>query len=56
MPRITLALEDREHLALKLLSLRRNKRVLALLQEAVAQYLEREGAYLLTIKSSDSDD
>ena len=56
MPRITLALEDREHLALKLLALRRNKRVLALLQEAVAQYLEREGAYLLTIKSSDSDD
>lgn len=56
MPRITLALGDREHLALKLLSLRRNKRVLSLLQEALAQYLEKEGAYLLTIQSKDSDD
>lgn len=51
MPRITLALGDREHLALKLLALRKNKRALALLQEAVDQYLEREGAYKLKIES-----
>lgn len=55
MPRITLALGDREHLALKLLALRKNTRALALLQEAVDQYLEREGAYQLKIQSDGSD-
>lgn len=56
MPRITLGLGDREHLALKLLSLRRNKKVLTLLQEAVVQYLEREGAYRLKIESGEPDE
>jgi len=56
MPRITLALGDREHLALKLLSLRRNKKVLALLQDAVVQYLDREGAYQLKIESGQPDE
>jgi hypothetical protein len=55
MPRITLALGEREHLALKLLSLRRNQKVIALLKEAVLQYLDREGAYNLEIQSRDSD-
>lgn len=56
MPRITLALDDREYLALKLLSLREKKKALSLLKEAVDQYLEREGAYQLKIQSGDSDD
>lgn len=56
MPRITLALDDREYLALKLLSLREKKKALSLLKEAVDQYLEREGAYQLKIQSGDSGD
>jgi ribosomal protein L17 len=56
MPRITLALGDREHLALKLLALRKRKKFLALLQEAVAQYLEREGGYSLKIESDENDE
>lgn len=56
MPRITLALGDREHLALKLLSLRKRKKVLALLREALVQYLEREGAYQLKIHSEDDNE
>jgi len=57
MPRITLAIADREHFALKLLSLQKKKRILALAQEAIKQYLEREGAYQLTIQSDiQSDD
>jgi hypothetical protein len=55
VPRITLALGDREHLALKLLSLRKNKKVLSLLKEAIDQYLEREGAYQLKIQSTEVD-
>ena len=56
MPRVTLVLGDRDHLALKLLSLRKNAKVLALLKIAVAEYLEREGAYKLKIQSDESDD
>lgn len=55
MPRVTLALGDQDHLALKLLSLRKNKKVLTLLHEAVVEYLEREGAYKLKIQSDESD-
>jgi hypothetical protein len=54
MPRITISLSDRDHLALKLLSLQRNKRVLATVQEAIQQHLEKEGAYNLTIHYSSS--
>jgi hypothetical protein len=53
MPRLTLAIGDREHLALKLLSLHKKKKILSLVQEALDQYLEREGAYQLTIHSND---
>lgn len=56
MPRVTLVLGDRDHLALKLLSLRKNAKVLALLKIAVSEYLEREGAYKLKIHSDESDD
>ena len=51
-----MALDDREYLALKLLSLREKKKALSLLKEAVDQYLEREGAYQLKIQSGDSGD
>ncbi|MEY2643844.1 MAG: hypothetical protein RLZZ611_493 [Cyanobacteriota bacterium] len=56
MPRITLALGEREHHALKLLSLHKNKKMLALLQEALAEYLQKEGAYELKIQSKECNE
>jgi hypothetical protein len=50
--RITISISDRDHLALKLLSLQRQQKVLAIAQEAIHQYLEGEGAYNLTIRST----
>jgi predicted transcriptional regulator len=52
MPRITISLSDRDHLALKLLSLQQEKRILLIAQEAIRQYLDREGAYNLAIRSN----
>jgi hypothetical protein len=50
--RITISISDRDHLALKLLSLQSNKRVLAIIQEAIQQRLLSEGAYNLVICSN----
>jgi hypothetical protein len=50
--RITISINDRDHLALKLLSLQQHKKVLAIVQEAIHQHLEREGAYNLAIHST----
>lgn len=52
MPRITLSISDRDHLALKLLSLQSNRKLIALIQDAIAKYLESEGAYALEITPS----
>ena len=52
MPRITISLSDRDHLALKLLSLKQDKRVLAIVQEAIRSHLDSEGAYNLAIRSN----
>lgn len=52
MPRITLSINDRDHLALKILSLQRNRKLIALIQDAIGQYLESEGAYSLEIKTN----
>lgn len=51
MARITIALSDRDHLALKLLSLQKGKRVIKIIQEAIEQHLSDEGAYDLEIQS-----
>ena len=51
MARITIALSDRDHLALKLLSLQKGKRVIKIIQEAIEQHLSNEGAYDLEIQS-----
>lgn len=51
MGRITITLDDRDHLALKLLSLQRNEKIVALLQDAMREYLFRAGAYDLVIRS-----
>jgi hypothetical protein len=54
--RITISISDRDHLALKLLSLQSNKRVLAIIQEAIQQRLLAEGAYNLVIRSNPDAD
>lgn len=51
MARITIALSDRDHLALKLLSLQKGKIVIKIIQEAIEQHLSDEGAYDLEIQS-----
>jgi len=51
MARITIALSDRDHLALKLFSLQKGKRVIKIIQEAIEQHLRNEGAYDLEIQS-----
>jgi hypothetical protein len=49
--RITISISERDHLALKLLSLQQHKKVLAIAQEAIRKHLEKEGAYNLAIHS-----
>ena len=49
MGRITVTLSDREHLAFKLLSLQQHKKLVVLIQEALRDYLEKTGAYDLSI-------
>jgi hypothetical protein len=53
MHRVTLTIGDRERLALKLLALQRNQKMVAIIQIAIKKYLEEEGAYNLTIQSVD---
>lgn len=49
MPRLTIALDEQDHLALKLLSLRDNRRLSEVIDEAIKQYLSSKGAYSLSI-------
>ncbi|MFZ9244984.1 MAG: hypothetical protein ACO22S_07760, partial [Burkholderiaceae bacterium] len=55
MPRLTIALEDRDHLALRLLALRDGKRLNEVVDEAVKRYLESAGAYTLRISDSETN-
>ena len=56
MPRVTLSIAGREHMALKLLALQRNQKMVALIELAIRKYLGDEGAYDLAIRSrSDRD-
>ena len=48
---MTLSVADRDHMALKLLALQRNLKMVAILEIAIKQYLESECAYDLTIHS-----
>ena len=52
MPRLTLTLDDRQHKALKLLALKRDRKMLSLIKEALDRYLECEGGFDLSICSS----
>jgi len=51
MPRVTLTVADREHMALKLLALQRNQKMVAIIDLAIKQYLKDQGAYDLAIRS-----
>ena len=55
MPRLTIALEDRDHLAPRLLALRDGKRLNEVVDEAVKRYLESAGAYTLRISDSENN-
>lgn len=48
--RVTITLDDRDHLAFKLLALQKDEKLIALIQEAMRQYLDRNGAYELSIR------
>ena len=52
MARIAIPISNRDHLALKLLSLQRNKRALATIQEGVRHYPPSESAYNLAFRSN----
>ena len=54
--RVTINLNDRDHLAFKLLSLQQDKKLVALIQEAMHDYLQSKGAYNLVISSQASSD
>ena len=49
MGRVTITLNERDHLAFRLLALQRDEKLVALMQDAIHEYLERTGAYDLSI-------
>ena len=52
MPRVTVSIDERDHVALRLLAMRSDKKMVALVEEAIKSYLERSGAYKLQITSN----
>jgi hypothetical protein len=50
MARVTIALDDADHLAMKLLALQQKTAMTSLLQEAIKEYLDRRGGYDLVIQ------
>jgi hypothetical protein len=55
MPRLTIALEEKDHLALKLLSLRENRRLNEVIDDAIKLYLSSTGGYELRISVAGTD-
>ncbi len=55
MPRLTIALEEKDHLALKLLSLRENRRLNEVIDDAIKLYLSSTGGYGLRISDAGTD-
>ena len=54
MGRVTITLSDSNHFALKLLALQKNAKINVLVQEALVDYLKREGGFDLSIQSQRS--
>jgi len=55
MPRLTIALDEKDHLALKLLSLRENRRLNEVIDDAIKFYLSKTGGYGLRISDEGTD-
>ena len=55
MPRLTIALDEKDHLALKLLSLRENRRLNEVIDDAIKFYLSSTGGYGLRICDAGTD-
>lgn len=49
MPRLTIALDEKDHMALRLVSIRDHKRLNEVIDEAIKDYLDSIGAYGLVI-------
>ena len=49
MPRLTIALDERDHLALRLVSIRESKRISEVIDDAIKHYLSAAGGYGLSI-------
>lgn len=52
MPRLTIALDEADHMALRLVSIRDRKRLNEVVDDAIKQYLESIGGYELSITNS----
>jgi hypothetical protein len=50
MPRLTIALDERDHMALRLVSIRDHKRLNEVIDDAVKHYLKSTGGYGLAIR------
>ena len=50
MGRVTIKLNERDHLALKLLALQQDTKITLLLTQAIEKYLDGRGAYDLAIQ------
>jgi hypothetical protein len=55
MPRLTVTLDEKDHLALRLLSLRENRRLNEVLDDAIKFYLSSTGGYGLRISDAGTD-
>lgn len=55
MGRVTITLNERDHLALKLLALQKDEKLVTLLNSALQEYLEKTGAYDLAIRTTKSE-
>ena len=52
MARVTLSLNEADHLALKLLAIKEKKAMIGVIQEAITKYLEETGAYRLSVSDN----
>jgi len=53
MKRITLSLDEADHLALKLLAIQEGKAMIGVVQEAIKKHLDEKGAYRLSVRDKE---
>jgi hypothetical protein len=54
MKRVTISLNEADHLALKLLAIKEQKAMIGVVQEAIRKHLEQTGAYRLSVTQGDA--